>query len=60
MVWLKGLLSVFISGCATAVAVMIADPTTFNLEEGAKKTATVALVSGIVAVANYLKQSPLP
>jgi hypothetical protein len=39
---------------------MIVAPDTFNLQEGLAKTAAIAGVSAIVAVANYLKQSPLP
>jgi hypothetical protein len=58
--WLKGLMSAGIGGGATAVSTMIVAPDTFNLQEGLAKTAAIAGVSAIVAVANYLKQSPLP
>lgn len=58
--WLKGLVSAVIGGAANAITVMIVDPQAFNLQEGAGKLGTVALVSAIVAAAMYLKQSPLP
>ncbi len=60
MTWLKGLLSAGIGGAATAVSTMIVAPETFNLNEGLSKLISVASVSAIVAVANYLKASPLP
>jgi len=58
--WLKGLLSAVIGGAANAITVSVVEPTSFNLQEGAGKLGTVALVSAIVAAAMYLKQSPLP
>lgn len=57
--WLKGLLSAAIGGAANGVTVMIAEPATFNLDDGLPKLGTVAGVSAIVAVAMYLKQSPI-
>lgn len=60
MKWLKGLLSAIIGGAANSVTVMIVDPMAFNLETGLKKVGTVALVSGILSAAMYLKQSPMP
>lgn len=59
-VWLKGLVSAGIGGAATAISTMIAAPETFNLAEGKYKLASVAGVSALVAVASYLKVSPLP
>jgi hypothetical protein len=58
--WLKGLVSAVIGGAANSVTVMVVSPQDFNLQEGAGKLATVALVSAIVACALYLKESPLP
>jgi len=58
--WIKGLVSAVIGGGANAITVAIVDPIAFNLQEGASKLLTVALVSAIVAAAMYLKQSPLP
>lgn len=58
--WLKGLASAAIGGGATAISTMIVAPDQFNLQEGIGKVAAVAAVSALVAVANYLKQSPLP
>jgi hypothetical protein len=58
--WLKGLASAVIGAAANSVTVIIVAPETFNLTEGLPKVGAVALVSGFVAAANYLKQSPLP
>jgi len=59
MVWLKGLFSALISGVASAFVLMVVNPSNFNFDD-LGKVAMVALVSGIISVANYLKQSPLP
>lgn len=58
--WLRGLISAVIGGAANSITVMIVDPVAFNLQEGAGKLGTVALVSALLALAMYLKQSPLP
>ena len=58
--WLKGLLSAAIGAAANSITVVIVDPTNFNLTTGIGKLGTVALVSAIVAMAMYLKSSPLP
>jgi hypothetical protein len=58
--WGKGLASAVIGGAANAVTVMIVEPASFNLNEGAAKLGTVVLVSAIVSAAMYLKQSPIP
>lgn len=58
--WFMGLLSAVISGAATSITMVIVDPQVFNFQEGIGKVGMVALVSGIVSAANYLKQSPLP
>jgi hypothetical protein len=58
--WIKGLASAIIGAAANSVTVLIVAPETFNLQEGLPKLGTVALVSALVAAANYLKQSPLP
>ena len=58
--WVKGLVSAVIGGAANAITVSVVDPQAFNLQEGASKLLTVAVVSAIVAAAMYLKQSPLP
>ncbi len=60
MVWTKGLLSATISGAAASVGTMIAAPADFNLGVGLRRLITVAIVSGIIGAANYLKQSPIP
>ena len=58
--WLKGLASAAIGAAANAITVIIVDPQNFNLGENAGKVGMVALVSAVVAVAMYLKASPLP
>lgn len=58
--WLMGIGSAFIGSAANSVTLIILDPLTFNLQEGLKRVLTVAVVSGILAVAFYLKESPLP
>ena len=58
--WLKGLISAVIGAAANSVTVIVASPETFNLQEGLPKLVTVAAVSGLVAGAMYLKQSPIP
>ena len=58
--WAKGLVSAFIGGGANSVSVMIVDPQSFNLGDGLAKLGTVALASGIISAALYLKQSPIP
>jgi hypothetical protein len=66
--WLKGLLAAAIAGAANGVSTGFAavgiDPAHFNLQAGLKPTLAIAgvsaLMSGIIGVAAYLKQSPLP
>jgi hypothetical protein len=66
--WLKGMLAAAIAGCAngiiTGFAAVGIDPSHFNLDAGFRNTMAIAAVSaamsGIIAVAAYLKQSPLP
>jgi hypothetical protein len=66
--WLKGLLAAAIAGAANGVITGFAavgiDPAHFNLQAGLKATLGIAsvsaLMSGIIGVAAYLKQSPLP
>jgi hypothetical protein len=58
--WIYGIISAAIGAAANTVTVMIVAPETFNINEGLKKVALVAGISALVAVANYLKKSPLP
>jgi nucleoside recognition membrane protein YjiH len=60
LLWIYWLIAAVIGGAASSITVAIVDPETFNLETGLKKLAIVACVSGLLAAANYLKQSPLP
>jgi hypothetical protein len=67
-IWLKGMLAAAIAGAAngiiTGFAAVGIDPAHFNLQAGFRNTLAIAAVSagmsGIIAVAAYLKQSPLP
>lgn len=59
--WGKGLIAAFIGGSSNALTLVIVDPLDFNASpEGVKKLLIAALVSGVVAMAMYLKQSPVP
>lgn len=58
--WIKGLASAAIGAAAGAVPVVIVAPETFNLDTGLPKLGLVCGVSALLAVANYLKASPLP
>lgn len=57
--WLKGLLAAFVSGAANAVSMMIVDPEHFNFGQFGN-LGEVALISGLIGAAMYLKQSPVP
>jgi hypothetical protein len=67
-VWAKGLLAAAIAGAANGVITGFAavgiDPGHFNLQAGLRATLAIAAVSAmmssIIGVAAYLKQSPLP
>lgn len=58
--WLKGLLSAAIGGAANVVTAIVVDPIAFNFQEGLGKLGAMAGMGAIIAVALYLKQSPLP
>ena len=67
-VWWRGLVAAAIAGGANGVITGFAavgiDPEHFNLQAGLRSTLAIAgisaLMSGIIGVAAYLKQSPLP
>jgi hypothetical protein len=66
--WFKGIAAAGIAGGANGVITGFAavgiDPAHFNLQSGMRATLSIAavsaLMSGIIGVAAYLKQSPLP
>jgi len=60
--WLKGLAAALITGAANALTLAVVDPTTFDYTDaaGLKRIVSVVVVSGVIAAAAYLKQSPLP
>jgi len=57
--WLRGLISVAISSAASGVALVVADPQSFNLQHGLPKLAEVCAVLAMVHVALYLQKSPI-
>ena len=67
-IWLKGIAAAGIAGGANGVITGFAavgiDPGHFNLQAGLHATLTIAgvsaLMSSIIGIAAYLKQSPLP
>jgi hypothetical protein len=67
-VWWRGLLAAAVAGGANGVMTGFAavgiDPQHFNLQAGLRPTLAIAavsaLMSAIIGVAAYLKQSPLP
>ena len=66
--WWRGLIAAAIAGCANGVITGFAavgiDPSHFNLQAGLHSTLAIAgvsaIMSGVIGVAAYLKQSPLP
>jgi len=58
--WLYGLLSAVLSSAGGAVAVVIVDPKTFNLDTGLIPLLKVMIVFGIIAFGNYIKNTPPP
>lgn len=60
--WLNGLLGGVIGAVANSVAVVIVDPLKFSptVTGGMKSLGEVALWSGLVGAALFLKQSPTP
>jgi hypothetical protein len=67
-IWIKGIVAAGISGAANGVVTGFAaigiDPNHFNLAAGLANTFEIgglsAAISGILGVALYLRQSPLP
>jgi hypothetical protein len=57
--WLRGLVSVAISSAASGVALVVADPQSFNLQKGLPKLAEVCAVLSLVHVALYLQKAPI-
>jgi hypothetical protein len=57
--WLHGLISAIIGGISTSIVAMWVAPDTFNFSD-LEKLGQLALGSGLINAAMYLKQSPLP
>ena len=60
LTWTKGLVSAAIGAAANGVTLIVVDPLNYNLGDGIGKLGMVCMVSALVAVAMYLKGSPLP
>lgn len=58
--WLSSIAAAFIGGAASAITTTVVAPETFNFGDGLAKLLKVALISGILNAAFYLKKSPLP
>jgi hypothetical protein len=58
--WLYGLVSAVLSSAGGAVAIVVVDPATFNLNTGLVPLLKVMAVFGIIAFGNYLKNTPAP
>lgn len=58
--WTRGLIASAVNGGASAVTLIVLDPMTFNLQEGWRKLLTGTAVFTVIALANFLKQHPLP
>lgn len=59
--WLYSLVSAAISAAASGVTLVIVAPESFNFSgAGLAKLGAVCGVNALIAVASYLKQSPLP
>lgn len=59
--WGRGLIAAAINAIASSLALIIVNPTTFNLfQGGAVKLLQVAAVSAILGAALYLKEHPDP
>lgn len=59
IIWLRGLLSVAISSAASGIALVVADPMSFNLQKGLPKLLEVCGVLALVHVGLYLQKSPI-
>ena len=57
--WIVGLLSAGISATAMSVTVGIADPATFNLNQGLPKLGIVCGLTALLHMAAFLQRSPL-
>jgi hypothetical protein len=58
--WGRGLFAAFISSAANGLAAWSLDPGDFNLHAGLVKIGKLAVVSGLIGAALYLKTHPTP
>lgn len=58
-IWIKGALAAFITSAAGALTAAALDPDHFSTAD-IQHLGLIALISGVVGLAAYLKQSPIP
>jgi len=58
--WIRGLIAATVNGLASGIVLVIADPVTFNLIDGKQKLLATSGLLGLLGMANYLKQHPVP
>ncbi len=58
--WLKGLFAAALGGAAANATVLAADPSIYSGPAVGKRIGAVSGIGAAIAVAAYLKQSPLP
>lgn len=58
--WVGGLVAAAVTGVSNAVMLVLVDNDAFNFNEGLPNLLTVCGVQTLIAVAAYLKQSPIP
>lgn len=58
--WLYGLISAVLSSAGGAIALVVVDPATFNLQAGWRNIVNAAAVMALIAFGNYLKSTPPP
>jgi hypothetical protein len=56
--WIKGLAAAAVGGAANVVTLLLVDPLRFSGD--LKATGSAAAIGALIAVAGYLKKSPLP
>lgn len=58
--WVSGLVAAAVTGVSNAVMLVLVDNDSFNFQDGIGNLLTVCGVQTLIAVAAYLKQSPIP
>lgn len=58
--WLKGLAAAIVNGFASGILLIVVDPTAFDIVTQWKKLLIASGLLGLLGMANYLKQAPVP